>query len=89
MANWWILTTGRGQGVLHRRRPADYPGAKTSWPKMWGLKGVPFCGEVYVEAWAAYLERKRQMVREEAQGSATDRYVPKRDEKPDGLALLN
>lgn len=84
-ANWFILATGRGQGILHRRRPADYPGAKTSWPKMWGINGVPFCGDEWPELWGAYLERKRQMVRDTAAGADQDKYVPT-DQEVDKLA---
>lgn len=75
-ANWFILMTGRGQGILHRRRPADYPGAKTSWPRMWGIKGVPFMGDERPPLWDGYVGRKRKMVAETAAGADQDKYVP-------------
>lgn len=75
-AHYFLLNKRPGQAILHRRRRADYPGAKSSWPKMWGLRDIPDCSKLYPEEWQEYLENKSELVRDYGAAGRKDRWTP-------------
>ena len=75
-AHFWLLGQSRGTALLHRRRRADYEGAKTSWPKMWGISNIPDCSAVWKDEWEQYLEAKSAAVREVGESADEETYRP-------------